>query len=86
MPLASVLNDSGLHCPDQTYGSEITRVVRNIPAFTIANTLDAAQSHLMIGPILGAIIGAFAGVSHVLEVDGSPVAPAKLPSRVSPHP
>src|SRR6202011_6157920 len=29
----------------------------DIHAFTIANTLDAAQSHLIIGPIIGAVSG-----------------------------
>ncbi len=33
----------------------------DVRAFTIANTLDAAQSHLIIGPILGAIFGGLAG-------------------------
>jgi hypothetical protein len=34
----------------------------DIHAFTIANTLDAALSHLIAGPIIGAIFGAAAGV------------------------
>ncbi|MGI8745307.1 MAG: hypothetical protein ACR2NN_22585 [Bryobacteraceae bacterium] len=34
----------------------------DIHAFTIANTLDAAQSHLIAGPIVGAIFGGIAGV------------------------
>lgn len=33
----------------------------DIHAFTIANTLDAAQSHLIIGPIVGGIFGGLAG-------------------------
>jgi hypothetical protein len=34
----------------------------DIHAFTMANTLDAAQSHLIIGPIIGGISGGIAGV------------------------
>ena len=34
----------------------------DVHAFTIANTLDSALSHLIVGPIVGAIFGGFAGV------------------------
>jgi hypothetical protein len=35
----------------------------DIHAFTIANTLDSARSHLLIGPVLGAIFGGVAGLT-----------------------
>jgi hypothetical protein len=34
----------------------------DIHAFTIANTLEAAQSHLIIGPIVGAVVGGIGGL------------------------
>jgi hypothetical protein len=34
----------------------------DVHAIPIANTLDSAQSHLIIGPIAGAIFGAIGGV------------------------
>jgi FtsH-binding integral membrane protein len=39
----------------------------DVHAFTIANTLDAAQSHLVIGPVIGAIVGGLAGLITRLQ-------------------
>ena len=46
----------------------------DIHAFTIANTLDAAQSHLIIGPIIGAVSGGIAGVITYLRGKWEPSA------------
>jgi hypothetical protein len=35
---------------------------RDVHAFLIANTLDSGFSHLLIGPIVGALCGAMAGI------------------------
>ena len=46
----------------------------DVHAFTIANTLDAAQSHLIAGPVLGAVFGAIAAI--VMRVQGRLSPPA----------
>jgi hypothetical protein len=40
----------------------LAREWTDVHAFTIANTLDSALSHLIVGPIVGAIFGGVAGV------------------------
>jgi hypothetical protein len=42
----------------------------DVHAFTIANALDAALSHLIIGPVVGAIFGGAAGVIAHLRGKG----------------
>lgn len=44
----------------------------DIHAFTIANTLDSAQSHLIAGPIIGAIFGGLAGLLTRIQSKPAP--------------
>ncbi len=50
-----------------TWGEYTRSGWKDIPAFTIANTLGSASTHLLIGPIVSIIVGSIAGVLGLLH-------------------